>query len=126
MEDQQRNVRLATGGCFDKVRVQESAATGNLEALVGEPDGGWGVRAIRASGNHGPLNTVKQKWRKCQDKQPQCRNNKGRISVASSHKPLCTVILKVSLKGARWSREETRLRTYSRQTGKLRLPRPST
>src|SRR5215469_2374371 len=106
MEDQQRNVRLATGGCFDKVRVQESAATGNLEALVGEPDGGWGVRAIRTSGNHGPLQQVKQDWRKCQDEQSQCCNGNGRISVASSHKPLSTVELNISLKRSRWFRQE--------------------
>jgi hypothetical protein len=43
VEDEQRNMMLATGGCLDKVSVQESAATGDLQALVGEPDGGWGV-----------------------------------------------------------------------------------
>jgi len=67
MEDQQCNAGTARGGCFDKVGVQDTAAAGDLQAFIGEPDRGWCLRAIRASGNYGPLKAIKQQWRNCED-----------------------------------------------------------
>lgn len=87
MENEQRGAVPASGGCFDKVGVQETAAAGDLEALVGEPDGGWCLRAVRASRNHGLLKTVKQQRIEREGEQHGYSDRYRGISVASLHQP---------------------------------------